>query len=366
MSVAVFVMTHKKYPEPADPVYHTLQVGRASGDRSLPYEGDDTGENISEKNWLFGELTGIYWIWKNYRESDYIGVCHYRRYFLNENGEIMTGGDYQRILKEHEIIVPRANVSDQSNREGYAESHNLKDLLAVQGASDRLYPEFSEAFQTMLDSQKSYYANLCVMKHSDFDAYCEWMFSVLFEAGKEIDVETYDNYHKRVYGFLSELLLNVWIIKQRYRIFEAPVGVTSEKIETTELKAALAEYVRKEDYSGGRKYYYDFMEKRPDVRLAQSDLAGEIPLMEIILYILEQEKAGNQEGFASVSRDLPTLVLHYRKVVDILRALGEGTADESMVNYILRTHLTAAAAEIILRNTAGIQAERVRKILGIE
>lgn len=366
MQTQIFVMTHKAYQEQQDPVYRTLQVGRVTGDQSLPYEGDDTGENISDQNWLYGELTGFYWIWKNYREKDAVGICHYRRFFLNEEGRIMSGADYDALMSEYELIVPKPNISDQTNREGYAESHNLQDLLAVGDAVDKLSPDFSDAFREMLEKKSSYYANLCVMRHQDFDAYCGWMFAVLTEAGKKIDVSSYDNYHKRVYGFLSELLLNTWIIKKNYRLYEAAVGVTGEKAETMELKEKLAGFVRNGDYSGGRKCYYDFMEKRPDVRLANSDLTGEIPLMEIILYILEQEQSFGQKGFSGVSNDLSELVAHYRKVVEVLRALGDGSADEEMVQYILSRDLTAVAAEIILRNTAGINGDTVRKVLGID
>lgn len=365
MSTAVFVMTHKKYEEPKDPVYHTLQVGRATGDHFLPYRGDDSGDNISYRNWLFGELTGFYWIWKNCSEYDHIGICHYRRFFLNSSHELMKEEEYERVLKEYDVIVPVPNRSDQTNREGYAESHNIKDLMTVKAAVDKLSPEFSGAFEKMLEDKTSYYANLIVMPHPEFDAYCEWMFRVFAEAENEIDVTDYDNYHKRVYGFLSELLLNTWIIKKQYRVYETEVGITSEKAETIELKEKLSEYVRKGDYSGGRNCYYEFMEKRPDVRLAQSDLSGEIPLMEIILYILEQEKQAEQQGFASVSSELSILITHYRKVTEVLRALGNGTADETDVQYILSNHLTAVAVEIILRNTAGIKGDVVRKILGM-
>ncbi len=365
MATAIFVMTHKAYEKPKDPVYHTLQVGRATGDHSLPYRGDDSGDNISYRNWLFGELTGLYWIWKNVGEYDFIGICHYRRFFLDENEEIMSGDEYDRILSEYDVIVPKPNVSDQTNWEGYAQSHNSKDLMTVKAAVDKLTPDFSEAFQCMLDAKSSYYANLVVMPHVEFNAYCEWIFRIFAEAEKDIDVTDYDNYHKRVYGFLSELLLNTWIIKKQYRVYETEVGIISEKAETMELKDLLADYVRKGDFSGGRKCYYEFMEKRPDVRLSQSDLSGEIPLMEIILYILEQEQQGGQKGFASVSTELPELLHHYRKVVSILKALGDGTAGETDVQYILTTHLSAAATEIILRNTAGINGENVRKILGI-
>lgn len=365
MTTTVFVMTHKRYEEQKDPVYRTLQVGRKTGDQSLPYVGDDTGENISEQNWLFGELTGLYWIWKNFHESAQIGLCHYRRFFLNENGGVMTGADYAAAFESHDIIVPKPNLSSQTNQEGYAESHNIDDLLAVRDAVRLLYPDFAEAFDSVLTAKRSYYANLAVMRHPDFDDYCSFLFAVLFEAGKKIDVSGYDSYHKRVYGFLSELVLNAWIVKKNYRVFETEVGVTTEKAETIELKAALSDLVKKGDFTGGRKLYYQTMETRPDVRLSQSDLSGEIPLMEIILYILEQEEAAGQNGFKSVSLDLSELLAHYRKVVEILRALGNGTADEAMVNYLLRHNLTPIAAEIILRNTDGINGDNVRKILGI-
>ena len=61
-------------------IYTPIQAGRALSGNRLDMIGDDTGENISHKNLTYGEFTAMYWIWKNAR-SDYIGYCHYRRYF---------------------------------------------------------------------------------------------------------------------------------------------------------------------------------------------------------------------------------------------------------------------------------------------
>ena len=63
----------------------------------MGYVGDDTGDNISYKNPFYCELTGMYWLWKNYK-CDIIGICHYRRFFL-ENTELITKDYIENILK---------------------------------------------------------------------------------------------------------------------------------------------------------------------------------------------------------------------------------------------------------------------------
>ena len=44
------------------------------------FQKDNTGENISAKNPMYCELTGLYWAWKNL-DADYLGLVHYRRHF---------------------------------------------------------------------------------------------------------------------------------------------------------------------------------------------------------------------------------------------------------------------------------------------
>ena len=79
MDIKILVATHKKYWMPDDDVYVPLHVG-AEGKESLGYLPDNTGDHISSKNPSYCELTGLYWAWKNL-DCEYIGLCHYRRYF---------------------------------------------------------------------------------------------------------------------------------------------------------------------------------------------------------------------------------------------------------------------------------------------
>ena len=77
-SIKIIVATHKEYQMPEDKLYLPLHVG-AFGKESIGYQRDDEGDNISQKNPYFSELTGLYYAWKNVK-SDYIGLVHYRRY----------------------------------------------------------------------------------------------------------------------------------------------------------------------------------------------------------------------------------------------------------------------------------------------
>ena len=75
-NIKVIIATHKKYQMPEDKMYLPVHVG-AEGKDSIGYKGDNTKDNISEKNPFFCELTGLYWAWKNLK-ADYIGIAHYR------------------------------------------------------------------------------------------------------------------------------------------------------------------------------------------------------------------------------------------------------------------------------------------------
>ena len=101
----IYVMTHKPFEVPEDSMYVPVHVGRRSwlaeheGEKSilLTYTGDDSGENISDQNCYFSELTGMYWVWKN-ASADFVGICHYRRYLLNAKGFMFTEAEIRDIL----------------------------------------------------------------------------------------------------------------------------------------------------------------------------------------------------------------------------------------------------------------------------
>ena len=350
MKTQIFVMTHKKFDAPYDSIYVPLHVGRALGS-DLGYMGDDTGDSISGLNPYYGELTGLYWLWKNYHDVDIIGICHYRRFFLDKNRELMTKEQYEEILKDTDVLVSNAMFADGPYQEYYAKSHNVEDLIKAGEVIREFFPQDYNAFCEVIRSEKYYYGNLCVMRKETFDAYCKWLFSIFFELEKRVDVSGYDEYHKRLFGFLSEELLLVYIKAKGLRVTEGTIGVTAEKAETVEFKLAMGQLVKMGQFSEARQMFYEYLKLRPDVQLEMSDVRREIPDIEMILYILEQEKEQGLRGFYEVSHDLKQLIQHFRKVRELVSKMQ---CEESLQNedatYLKDMYVTELAKEIIRIN----------------
>lgn len=226
---------------PLDDIYIPIHVGK-EGKSEIGYLGDNTGDNISLKNANYCELTGLYWAWKNL-DCDYIGLSHYRRYFSvksllekhkqkdNKFNLILGENEIKELLKNCDIIVPKKrNYYIETVYDHYKNAHYESDLLEVKNILKSKYPEFLDDFEKIMNGKTLHLYNMFVMKKRDFDEYCSWVFDILFELEKKIDISNYDSYQGRIYGFLSERLFNIWITKKKLKIKELNV-ISLEKID---------------------------------------------------------------------------------------------------------------------------------------
>lgn len=224
MDIKILIATHKKYWMPSDEVYMPIHVGREGKD-NLGYVGDNTGENISIKNPNYCELTGLYWAWKNL-DCEYIGLCHYRRYFAHkskssklEDKKQATRDDYEQLLQQYDVILPKKrNYYIETVRSQYEHAHNKRDLDEIEKIIKMQYPSYIEAFEKVMNSRKLHIYNMFVMNKALFDEYCTWLFDILFTLEKRIDITNYDKYNARIFGFLSERLFNIWLEKKQLKI----------------------------------------------------------------------------------------------------------------------------------------------------
>lgn len=231
VDIKILVAAHKKYWMPDDDVYVPLHVG-AAGKESLGYLPDNTGDHISSKNPSYCELTGLYWAWKNL-DCEYIGLCHYRRYFGKsihtrntdkKREAIFHREDYENLLQKYDVLLPKKrNYYIETVRSQYEHAHCRSDLDEAERVVKEMYPSYAEAFSKVMNRKKLHILNMFAMKKNLFDTYCAWLFAILSELEKRIDLTGRSVYEKRAFGFLAERLFNVWLEKQDIKIYEADV-----------------------------------------------------------------------------------------------------------------------------------------------
>lgn len=232
MNTKVIVATHKKYKMPTDKLYVPVQVG-AEGKEEIGYIKDNTGDNISNKNAYFCELTGLYWAWKNL-DADYIGLSHYRRHFTNSKKNMKTEEDkFNNVLSENEcnailnevdVILPKKrNYFIENLYDHYKHTMYIEPLDEAGKIIKEKYPEYLTEFEKLHKRKSAHMFNMFIMKKNILDSYCEWIFDILFELEKRIDPKQYDSFHARYLGRISELLLDVWINTNNIKYREVKV-----------------------------------------------------------------------------------------------------------------------------------------------
>ena len=225
----IYVAMHKPYTVPENPLYVPLQVG-AEGRAAFCAVRDNTGKNISDLNRSFCELTALYWMRYN-TDDDVAGLVHYRRYFASKR---RRGGDkWNRILGEDELtelmqdldmILPvKRHYFIETTFSHYAHAHHERDLQIMRQIIQEQCPQYRPAFDAVMNKRSGHRFNMFVMKKEVLHDYCSWLFPLLFELERRIDISDYDDYNKRVFGFIGERLLDVWLMKREYRYTELKV-----------------------------------------------------------------------------------------------------------------------------------------------
>ena len=175
----------------------------------------------------------MYWSWKN-SNAEYIGLSHYRRHFSckhyfigtirKKRKSILSKEKAKQLLQEYDAILPKKrHYWIETNFSHYAHAHNGEDLIQTRKVIMNMYPEYAASFDKVMKRRSAHMFNMLIMKREIFDAYSEWLFNILFQVEKEIDISKYDPYEARVFGYISELLLDVWLDVNQINYIELPV-----------------------------------------------------------------------------------------------------------------------------------------------
>jgi hypothetical protein len=239
-----------------DECYTALHVGKSISNLDLEIQHDATGDHISDKNEIYSELTGWYWIWKN-QKHDYIGTSHYRRYFTAASPtfswsvgklllyfiglfkkrygiwyvknkpkwqqKILTKNEIQRFMNEFDVILPQKKRFAYPVSVQYQRRHNKADIDLTREIISKLHPDYLNTFDMVFQGKEMFAFNMFVMPWQLFESYMAWLFSILFELEKRSLIDMTDKYQKRVCAFMAERLQTVWIEKNNLKVKELPV-----------------------------------------------------------------------------------------------------------------------------------------------
>ncbi len=328
MSVKIFAMTHKEFDVPGDSMYIPLHVGHKQAKADFGYWGDDTGDHISDLNCYYAELSGVYWVWKNYHDADYVGICHYRRFLTSEEGYVFSQKQYEEILQQYDIITTKQLELPNSYHYGFGAHHKVETLDETGRIIREKYPEYYDTFIDLVYKNKTYFGNIMVAKKSLFDEYAQWLFDIFFELQKRIDLTFEDDYHKRVFGFISEFLLYVWVTVRGLRAYECRVAIIGEKMETREIKDKMAEFFATKDVTGAKDYFAKCLKIRPDVLMEASDITGECKLCLQAVSTANLELANNGECFLDMRKEYMEVIRFFRQLNSIVQKIIRGETQD--------------------------------------
>lgn len=231
-------------------IYIDLQCGKDDTKIDLEMTADNTGDNISIRNRYWSEITGLYWAWKNLDKTNYVGLCSYRRFFnfkinprnllqilpLDSSDQInkIKIPNIEDIFLNYDIIIPKPYVYAYSIREVCKRNYRIEDFDILESIVNKISPEFSEAFKlTFYNNNKLIGHNMFIMSWEHYNEYCEWVFSILFEAEKQIDPMNYPIHQVRVFGYMHELLLQVFITKNKFRCYNSQLTWLNNENKTS-------------------------------------------------------------------------------------------------------------------------------------
>ena len=267
--IKIMICCHKKTDVCTDDIYLPIQVGHAMSKYDMDMQKDDKldgneCDNISKYNNIYCEMTAMYWAWKNirkmYKDVEYVGLCHYRRYFFIGNNRIKeyikNSGKKIKSLVRILINKPNgftlhdpqcyiANINDtklsESNKRIMKEIRGF-DIIATHPCMiinstvgsffniigrvyidlmteiiDSEFVDYSKSYHQVISGNKLYAANMIILKTELLDEYCSFVFGVLDkhvrytkERGICTNPETEGTY-SRISGYLAEILTCTYI-----------------------------------------------------------------------------------------------------------------------------------------------------------
>ena len=207
-------------------LYTPLQCGASCNKANVCDLKDNTGDNISDKNFYYSETTGTYWIWKNAPKTKYIGQCQYRRrLYFDENF------DFDSIFNNHEIICNKPLILGLTLKKHINMCHPYINTDIFESVFCETQPLYTKAFNEIFNKNKVlFFSSSYILPYNEYYRYCNFLFSVLDAYAKRMDLFDKNalrrqvasklrnntnkpiQYHMLIGGFLQERIFTIWVL----------------------------------------------------------------------------------------------------------------------------------------------------------
>lgn len=241
--IKILVACHKADPAiRQDDIYMPIQVGKAlHPELDLGFQGDDTGDNISEKNGSYCELTAMYWAWKNLpKDVDIVGLCHYRRYF----DDTINVATIPQLLEKYDMICPNWDYYHFPAIYDLRRYIPEEDILIMIDSILDLCPDY---YQTILrylycgNTLTQY--NMVIMKRKNFDDYCNFLFPLLDNIYSIVKKHSYTRLNRSL-GYMAEDILGIYIAHNKLRVKYVPTKFNNMPTTVSLLRKLKLGYLR--------------------------------------------------------------------------------------------------------------------------
>lgn len=216
--INIFVISHKPVNVKKYPGRKIIYVGKKHNQTPdfLTTFTDNTKDNISELNPYYCELTGLYWVWKNYKQSEYIGFEHYSRAFYFGFKKASTKHLYNKA-KKCDFVHAIRGVHFPSSKHFWIRHEGEKYYPILKDTIAKVAPEYLDEWVKIMDKRSLAYLNMFVCNWDIFDKYMSFLFKILDEAFISVKKLLTPNEQARSIGYMAERLMDVFISHNNYK-----------------------------------------------------------------------------------------------------------------------------------------------------
>lgn len=218
-------------------VFHQIFVGDVCNKITTKAFIDKTEKNIAKKYKYYGELTGYYWLLKNFfcsLDSEYVGFCQFYN-FLDFNSEkpispkttnmyvddfqkafaTYTEDEVYKCVHNYNAIVAEKKIVGETVYNHYLKSYSEKYLNLTIDSIKTVFPEYRQAVNKFMESDFIYPFGTFIMKKEMIIEFLNWLFDVLANIERKTNLNTLKTLDDIQSVFISECFLNVWLLHQQ-------------------------------------------------------------------------------------------------------------------------------------------------------